>query len=474
MNKKDFEHYQNQSDEADFALLKEEMIPFSVLASILQSPCTDIFTNHQSAIICHSSSPHPVWIWCKDVENRSDVDSIARCLKEAFPLESGYSYNIGYELLDRLQETDDYYKNITVSMGLLSYRLDEIQRINYPCGGGAGEAREEELETLCRIWHDSCLEMTGTEHTFEHCKERVRAHLENHTLFVWRDDVGEIAAITAKGRVGEYSKISGVYTLPDQRRKGYAINLVSHVAKTILDEGLIPILYTNADYPASNDCYKKIGFRQVGSLCTVRREIMDFTGLKCKLESLGYRVTCFDTAAEAAGYLDQQIDHKTVGFGGSVTLEQMKLYERLSRHNTVDWHQRIPEGMTSREVRMKANGAEIYVSSVNGLAETGEIINIDGNCNRVASIFYGHEKVYLIVGENKIAKDYDSALYRARNVASPLNAKRLGVKTPCAVKGDKCYNCNSPERLCRGLSVLWGPPMTGEFEVVLIHEKLGY
>lgn len=66
--------------------------------------------------------------------------------------------------------------------------------------------------------------------------------------------------------------------------------------------------------------------------------------------------------------------------------------------------------MTDAEVRAKENAAEIYLSSVNGLAETGEMINIDGRCNRVASIFYGHEKVYLVIGENKLEKDYDSAL----------------------------------------------------------------
>ncbi|MBQ8849571.1 MAG: lactate utilization protein [Clostridia bacterium] len=192
------------------------------------------------------------------------------------------------------------------------------------------------------------------------------------------------------------------------------------------------------------------------------------------LREKGYTVSCFATAKEAAEYMNAQIDGRTVGFGGSMSLEEMGLYELLSEHNDVRWHQRIPEGKTSKDVRVAANAAEIYISSVNGIAETGEIINIDGNCNRVASIFYGHEKVYLVVGENKMAKDYDSALWRARNIAAPLNAKRLGMKTPCAVRADRCYNCKSPERICRGLSVLWAPPMTGEFEVVLIGEKLGY
>lgn len=201
---------------------------------------------------------------------------------------------------------------------------------------------------------------------------------------------------------------------------------------------------------------------------------MDFTGIKKVLSEKGYIVSCFETAEEAAAYMDAQIDGKTVGIGGSMTIEEMGLYEKLCIHNDVRWHQRIPAGKTSREVRIAANAADIYISSVNGLAETGEVINIDGNCNRVASIFYGHEKVYLVVGVNKIAKDYESALWRARNIASPLNAKRLGMKTPCAVKADRCYDCNSPERICRGLSVLWSKPMTGEFEIILINEKLGY
>lgn len=201
---------------------------------------------------------------------------------------------------------------------------------------------------------------------------------------------------------------------------------------------------------------------------------MDFSIVEKNLKDKGYTVTIFQTAAEAVKYLDTQIDRQTVGFGGSMTLEKMGVYETLQSHNTVFWHQRIPEGKTSKEIRLAANNATIYISSVNGLAETGEIINIDGNCNRVASIFYGHEKVYLVIGKNKLAKDYDSALYRARNIASPLNAKRVGVKTPCAIKGDKCYDCKSPERICRGLSVLWGKPMTGEFEVILIDEELGY
>ncbi|ADK15851.1 MULTISPECIES: lactate utilization protein [Clostridium] len=201
---------------------------------------------------------------------------------------------------------------------------------------------------------------------------------------------------------------------------------------------------------------------------------MEFTKLKNSLECLGYNVSEFSHAYEATKYLSNQMSNRTIGIGGSVTVEEMKLYDALASHNEVYWHMRLPENMSAMEIRKKANFADIYISSVNGIAETGEIINIDNTGNRVSAISFGHDKVYLIIGENKIASNYEDALDRAKNIAAPLNAKRLGVKTPCAVKGDKCYDCKSPQRICRNFSVLCRKPTGCKYEVVLIHEKLGY
>ena len=196
--------------------------------------------------------------------------------------------------------------------------------------------------------------------------------------------------------------------------------------------------------------------------------------LKNILEKKGYVVSSFDTKEEATKYLDEQIDHKVVGFGGSVTLKEMGLFQVLSKHNTVYWHDEKPDGLTIQETRLYATRAEIYLSSVNGISRQGEIINIDNTGNRVSALSYGPSKVYLVIGKNKIADDYTSALDRARNVASVMNAKRLNRNTPCVIKGDKCYDCNSPERICRNLSVFWTKPVGMEYEIILINENLGY
>lgn len=194
----------------------------------------------------------------------------------------------------------------------------------------------------------------------------------------------------------------------------------------------------------------------------------DYTALTKNLEERGFTPKVFATAAEAADYLDREIDGVSVGFGGSMTVQEMGLYPRLAAHNEAVWH-------WDKAGLDKAAATDVYICSVNGLAETGEIVNIDGTGNRVASTLFGHKRVYLVVGKNKLAPDYDRALWRARNIASPKNAQRLGVQTPCAAKGDKCYDCKSPQRICRGLVVLWEKPRSVErMEVVLIDEELGY
>lgn len=197
---------------------------------------------------------------------------------------------------------------------------------------------------------------------------------------------------------------------------------------------------------------------------------MKLETVKKNLEDRGYTVRLFPTGAEAADYLEDTVAGKTVGFGGSVTLDALGLYERLGKRCKTIWHWKWEDAAAARR---EAQTADIYLTSVNALAETGELVNIDGAGNRVASTLFGHEKVYFVIGRNKLAPTVDAAVWRARNIASPRNARRLGRKTPCAVKGDRCYDCRSPERICRGLVTLWGPMLGMEAEVLLIDEDLG-
>lgn len=196
--------------------------------------------------------------------------------------------------------------------------------------------------------------------------------------------------------------------------------------------------------------------------------------LQKNLVKKGYDVNIFDTAEQAADFINSKLDARTIGIGGSVSVRQLGIFEMLSKHNSVCWHDEKPKDMTIQQARKVASQSDVYISSVNGISLNGEIVNIDNTGNRVAAISFGPTDVYFVVGKNKITQDLSSAVERTRNVAAPLNAKRLNRKTPCAIKGDRCYDCNSPDRICRNLSILLCKPTGANYHIVLVNENLGY
>ena len=199
---------------------------------------------------------------------------------------------------------------------------------------------------------------------------------------------------------------------------------------------------------------------------------MRLNDLKENLIKKGYVANVFSSCEEARKYLLNSINNTTVGIGGSVTVEQLNIYDDLKKNNAVYWHM-IEDIENQTEIRNLAINTRVYLTSANAISMDGEIVNIDGTGNRVASSLYGHEKIYFIIGRNKIENTLDEAIYRARNIAAPLNAKRLNKKTPC-VMDLRCHNCSSPDRICRSLVVLYQKSKGADYEVVLIDDDLGY
>ena len=197
----------------------------------------------------------------------------------------------------------------------------------------------------------------------------------------------------------------------------------------------------------------------------------DFEKTRKNLENRGFRAHVFATGAEAADYLAQTLHNTCIGIGGSVTIDEIGVYDRLSADNDVIWRWKKP----TPDSRERGAAVETFLCSANGVSETGEIVNIDGYGNRVAPTIYGPQRVFLVVGKNKIAPDLNGAIDRARNIAAPLNARRLNRHTPCAVGEPRCHDCRSPEKICGVMTVFFMPPTSiKEFHVLLVNEDLGY
>ena len=209
-----------------------------------------------------------------------------------------------------------------------------------------------------------------------------------------------------------------------------------------------------------------------------KKKMYDLSGPKTAeaLNKRHFEAYYCSTAAEAVEKV-LELTPKTdvVSWGGAMTVDELGIKQRMAQEGYTLLDRDTAQTPEEKQAIMRqALTCGTFLMSSNAISKDGQLVNIDGNGNRVASSLYGHKKVWFIVGRNKLAPTYEEALWRARNIAAPKNAQRLGRKTPCAVHGDRCYDCKSPERICRGLVVLWEAVANMEMEVVLIDQDLGY
>ncbi len=167
-------------------------------------------------------------------------------------------------------------------------------------------------------------------------------------------------------------------------------------------------------------------------------------------------------------------DNSSVTWGGTMTVRDLGIPDALRSRKSLEVLDRdLVETLEEKQAMyLRAFSTDVYLTSANAISEDGVIVNIDGNGNRVAAITWGPKKVIFVIGLNKVAQTVEAALSRARGTASPINASRFDIKTPCQVDGT-CHNCNSTESICNYVHFLRNSPK-GRHTVVLVGENLGY
>ena len=167
-------------------------------------------------------------------------------------------------------------------------------------------------------------------------------------------------------------------------------------------------------------------------------------------------------------------DGSSVTWGGSMTIRDMGIPAALHARQMLTVYDRdlAPTREEAQQIYLKAFSCDYYLSSINGLSEDGEIVNVDGTGNRVAAITFGPKNVIFVVGINKVTQDVDAALKRARSTAAPINTARFDISTPCKIDG-VCHNCNSADCICNYIHILRNSPR-GRHQVVIVGENLGY
>lgn len=193
------------------------------------------------------------------------------------------------------------------------------------------------------------------------------------------------------------------------------------------------------------------------------------------LKKRGFIPYYFETGKEASDFvLDLIPSGESVGMGGSMTVTGLGIDKKLQGKGVTVYSHALVAPELKDKVYQLANSSDWYVSSTNALTEGGEFVNIDGSANRISALCFGVKKVVYVLGVNKIVPDLESAISRVRNVAAPLNTRRLNKNTPCATSGECCY-CDSPDCICNATLISHHPTKyQDKVYVVIAGENLGY
>jgi len=194
------------------------------------------------------------------------------------------------------------------------------------------------------------------------------------------------------------------------------------------------------------------------------------------LKKNGFGALYCQNSGEVFHYiLNEAGDAKSIGFGGSLSVADLKLADKLKGMGKEILNHGVPDlTMEERMVIMRRQlTCDLFLCGSNAVTLSGELVNIDGNGNRAAAMFFGPKKVIVVVGRNKLVDGtVQDAVHRIKSFASPPNTKRLGLETPCATTGF-CCDCNSPQRICRVTTVIERKPRNTDIRVLVVNEDMG-
>ena len=163
----------------------------------------------------------------------------------------------------------------------------------------------------------------------------------------------------------------------------------------------------------------------------------------------------------------------SVGWGGAMSAKQIGLLDAVNNgpYNAID-RDKAPTPEARKQAMKDCLLADVFITGANALSMDGQMVNIDGNGNRVAAIVYGPESILVIAGMNKVMDTVEAAMVRARTIAAPMNKQRFDLQTPCEITGT-CGDCKSENCICNQILITRNSKPAGRIKIVLVGEELG-
>ena len=260
----------NFADERDYRRLENDKYTFSVLRRIIDRPCEILLSDHEKLILCYSGNPYPVWIWTPDNLSEEEMDRAYSLAGECALLDGKHHFVVKYSLAEHfIGKASREGRTMSISKNMFAYECPIPKKPDIPADGEIHRCTSEDIDVLTELvsmFHEE----TGTDRKdSEGYRLEAEDNIRDGNTFIWKNEQGYSVGCCKLTLSGETASVHLVFTRPEYRRNHYAENLVYQVTAKATEAGYTPILYTNADYEASNACYRKIGYVLRGKLCAI-------------------------------------------------------------------------------------------------------------------------------------------------------------------------------------------------------------
>lgn len=268
--------YEFAENVVDTGVFKEDELTFAVLAAIVNNKSTFVITDHDKFVICYSAPPFPAWLWTDENISESEKEEIWQlCSQEKIlpGMVGRYNitgYNMKYDMAEYFMEkAKEEQLELAITMNMYVYECESTHKPKRADDGFKTNMVEADLDDVAKfIWQFKQDIGTDLEEP-EACRKHAMDLIGKENFFLWKNAEGKNVAMCNYNVEGKLARVGLVFCKTEERRKGYAENLVYEVTKLVQEKGFRPVLYTNADYAASNACYRKVGYEQRGSLCSL-------------------------------------------------------------------------------------------------------------------------------------------------------------------------------------------------------------
>ncbi len=245
---------------------QKDKYKFNLILKNLSSPELELYSDEMNYIICRGKKKYPTWIWTKDNFDVSCIEEIEQLIKMYLTDNERDKFTCKKDLYDLLVarnfkhiNKEDYFE-----MGFLICHQTIKPR---QCDGVLSKATEDDREVLEKYWYDDNMEMNGVDPiTMDQAKKDVDGFIKDDKFYVLRNQEGKIVCMVSYGVVGNQARLNHVYTPPEERKKGYAANLIYLMTNDLLSKDLVPLLYTDYNYIPSNKAYINAGYEDTGIL----------------------------------------------------------------------------------------------------------------------------------------------------------------------------------------------------------------